>query len=167
MHRTVTQIIEANIEPAEPMATMLEFLRGIDGKRLTKIHRDKLRQLLDDETIYVSHRAGMTHIEWGTYTERREGTGGGSLLVSYATKNVVVDAAWIEEKNICYFEAREDRNEKRRQMLSDGPRIAKIEKAIADYNKAKRALDDVLDTNDFAWPDSINIRKELVEGGDK
>ena len=165
--RTIAEIIQANMEPAEPAAAILAFLKANDGKRLTKVHRDKLREQLGTNELHLNYTAGMTHIEWGTYTERREGTGGGSLLVSYATKNVVIDAAWVEENNAAYFAARVKRNEKRQAMLDDTDLLDRIQQAIDAYNKAKADLDAVLDDNDFHQPDASDIRKELVGGDNK
>ena len=59
----VKQLITDNIEPSRIQTRIIEVLERHNQKRLTKLHIDELKAQVDD-TIYLSKRFGMTHIQW-------------------------------------------------------------------------------------------------------
>jgi hypothetical protein len=151
----IQEIIESRIESNEPQDTILAYLKENDGKKLTVRDAKKLSELTGQE-IHIDKRFDMTHIEWGTYQQRRV-TGGSSLLVAYSEKNVVIDANWIEEKNPAYFSAKDERNEKRQEMLAQPEKMAELQIKIGEYKAAKEAMEDLLDE----FPDIYKIQEEF------
>jgi hypothetical protein len=151
---TVKEIIESRIEVSEPQDTILAYLKENDGKKLTVRDAKKLSELTGEE-ITIDKRFGMAHIEWGTWQERQKG--GRSLLVAYAEKNVAIDVAFVEEHNRAYFSAKDERNQKRREMLADTEKMALLETKIAEFLAAKDAMENLLEQ----FPDHYEIEKQF------
>lgn len=96
---------------------VLEIFKRNQGKPLTK---RLLAKLPGGEDVWcITHSAGMTHIETREY-RRSQGHRGMSLLAAYDTKNVVMDARFLEDRNPAYFSARRERNEKRAAITMTG-----------------------------------------------
>jgi len=158
----VIDLIRSRIEASEPQDTILAYLRTIDGKKINRRHVDKLRELTGDDELRLSRRFGMTSIQWGGYG-RTGGTQGGDMLLAHSDKNVVVDVERILEHNQAYFGAKDKRNEKRQQALSQPEKCADLDTAIAEFQAAEAKLKALLD-DDLFQPDNHCIQKHIVEG---
>jgi hypothetical protein len=142
----IKALIQNSLEPLEPADTILAVLKENEGKRLTKLVIDKLKDRTGDQTLRISCIASMTSIEWGPFVGRL-----GSLLMAYQITNVVIDTAFVLEHNVAYYEARDKRNAQRRALLADDPRRwQEIADTINRFQSAYAALhneltDDSLD----------------------
>jgi hypothetical protein len=152
----IAQIITARIEPLEPQTSILKFLQEQNGKRLTNPVIAKLREVCNDETIHLRQAGGMTSIGWG-YEQSGQRTG--SLLVSYKTKNVVIDAEFVEEKNPAYFSAARERNHRRSLAVKDTKGCAELEATIHTLLAAQKKLDEFFAFGTHFEQDKFAIRK--------
>lgn len=133
----VKQLIEDRIEDNTVAVKIIEVLERHNQKPLNKRHIDELKTKVHD-TIYLSKRFGMTHIEWNDGKER-------SMLISHAIKHVKVDTVDIVDRNQGYFNALRERNKKRRAILAKPERIAELEQLIDDFKKAQHLLKTALE----------------------
>lgn len=154
----VADLIRSRMEASEPQDTILAFLRTIDGKKINKRHVEKLREQIGDNEIRLSHRFGMTSLQWGGYHRT-----GGNILLAHSEKNVVVDIAYVLEHNAAYYSAKDERNEKRQQALSQPEKCAELDDAIANFRAAEAKLKALMG-QDIFQPDDYRIQKHLVEG---
>jgi len=142
----IRSLVETGIEPAEPQTAILGYLRAHDGKKLTKRDLPGLAKVANDPGIMIRTVAGMTNIETSDY-RRSDGGRGVSLLIAYALGAVTIDAAWVEERNACYFSARERRNEARAKVLADpstpntSNAFAELAEAINTLNRARATIE--------------------------
>ncbi len=155
--RTVREIINQAIEPNEPADSILAFLKANDGKRVDKRLIDKIAAETGDETIRLDKAHGMTRIEWGGW-RRYGGKEGGQLLLSHSDKNVVVDAAWVEEKNPAEFRARDERNAKRQQVTDE--ECSHLDEAIYLFKAARNKVRTMLAYEGKFEPDRHRILEE-------
>ena len=158
----VADLIRSRMEASEPQDTILTFLRTIDGKKINKRHVEKLREQIGDDEIRLSHRFGMTSLQWGGY-HRTGGKQGGDILLAHSEKNVVVDITYVLEHNAAYYSAKDERNEKRQQALSQPEKCAELDDAIANFRAAEAKLKALMG-QDIFQPDDHRIQKHLVEG---
>lgn len=153
----IKQVIESRIESTEPQNTILQFFRDNAGKRITKLHIQKLREITGEE-ISLNKSYGMTHLEWGGYSISR-GRSGGRLLLSHSTTNVVIDPDVMVNQNIAYFSALEERNTKRHENLSSS-KIEALAKAIEAYKLAKKELGSQIEdfVDDYAIFEEFDLK---------
>jgi len=124
-------------ESDEPDA-VLAVLKAHDGKQLTK---RLLAKLPGGEARWLIRQvAGMTSLEDRDYLHS-QGNRGTRLLVAYQLTSVVVDAAWVEEKNAAYFAARRERNRLREAAAASPEACQHFAGTLAAYARAKEALD--------------------------
>jgi hypothetical protein len=132
-------IIKSRIESDLP-DVVLEILKADDGKQLTKRILTKLPG--GEETWRITHVATMTHLETWEYC-RSQGVRGIHLLLAYETKNLRINAKWIEERNPAYFEARRERNEKRRAALANLPALEAVAGMVNATREARVQLAEI------------------------
>jgi len=152
-------LVRSRLESNEPQDTILEVLRKYDGKRLTTRHAEKINQAIPALDCRISKRYGMTAIEWGNYWSSG-GTTGGSLHMAHCDINVVIDVAFILEKNKAYFSAKDTRNETRQKALADPVTCAAVDAAIQRYQEAKGVMETLL-LNPAFDADRSFIEKEI------
>jgi hypothetical protein len=156
----IRTIIESHIESDLPDTT-LEVLKREDGKQLTKRLLAKLPG--GEEVWRIAHVATMTHLETWEYC-RSQGSRGISLLIAYETKNVRIDASWIEQHNIAYFSARKERNEKRAKALESTEALvmaAQLVNAIRVAREQLAAAEETLSDLDLPEQRAINELTKL------
>jgi hypothetical protein len=133
---TVRSILTTRME-SEVVDEILAILKTMDGKPLTKRILPKLPG--DEERWCITQSAGMTSLEEKSY-RRTSGNTGVSLLMAYATANVVIDAKFVEERNPAWFEGRRERNAERRRALEMPAVLALAESLLNDVIRARAAL---------------------------
>lgn len=153
----VRSVIESSMEDTAKPDAILAYLKAREGKPITKRDVDKLRELLSDPTIYLSTRYGMTHLEWGGYYTSG-GNKGGCLTIASEDKNVRIDSARIEERNIAYFAAAKDRNAKRVSMLADDDGVRTLAEAIDAHNDAVKTIKGLT-----AWDEPFYVARFYIE----
>lgn len=123
---------------------VLEVFRREAGKPFTKRILAKLPG--GEERWRIDQIATMTNLEEREYM-RTQGDKGYHFLVAYATKHVVIDPVFLEEKNTCHFSARKARNAKRLEAQNDAglcqkmaDRINWVREAQKELNRAEKAL---------------------------
>jgi len=140
----IRALYESTIEDTTMPRAILAYLKERNGKTLTERDVPKLKARTGDPDIAIRKVAGMTNLEWGTYS-RTGGNKGGSLLVAYTSGAPTIDAAWIEERNAAYFAAADERNARREKMLGGfGSAFDACAEAITKLAEAKAALAKVL-----------------------
>jgi hypothetical protein len=155
----VKQLITDNIEPSRIQTRIIEVLERHNQKRLTKLHIDELKAQVDD-TIYLSKRFGMTHIQW------KEDGKDYQLLISHDIKNVVIDTVDIVDRNKGYFECLRERNKRRQATINRPERCKQLEELIEGYKLAKHLLDTALEADGDFGPDRHTIKETFdLEGG--
>ena len=129
---------------------ILAALKPHDGKPLTVRH---LALLPGGAERWMLHKhAGMISIEERDY-RRTQGSRGTSLLVAYSEKNVIIDCAFLVEKNPAYFVARVERNAKRQASLANlgsadlANRINAVIQAREELSRAEAHMSDL--TNEY------------------
>ena len=129
------QALVASRVESDAADAVLEIFKRDQGKPLTK---RLLGKLPGGEDVWcITHVAGMTHVETREY-RRTQGQKGICLLVAYDTKNVAMDAKFLEERNPAYFSARKERNEKRADVSEAS--CAALAEAINRVIAAREAL---------------------------
>jgi hypothetical protein len=156
---SIKELIESRIEDNSIATKIITLLERHNQKPLTKRHIDELKTKVDD-SIYLSKRFGMTHIEWKQNGDDR------SMLISHAIKNVKVDTVDIVDRNQGYFGASRERNLKRRATLQKPERMAQLEQLIADFKSARHLLETALEHGGDFCPDRHTIMEtfDLNEG---
>ena len=146
----IVQIIKDGIEPTEPVDTILRVLRENDGKRFDKRFLAKLQEQVPDYELRDNRNYGMTQLEYKISGKMIAKPGmeisTHSLLISYETKNVVIDADKIREKNPAYFEARDERNRQRHNLLADAKDFDALANASNAFAEAKKKLQEELES---------------------
>jgi hypothetical protein len=146
--KSVRDFLLSQRESDEPDA-ILAILKAHDGKQLTKRLLAKLpgaAPMIEGKDRWrISQFATMTHLETRDYS-RSGGNTGMHFLMAYATTNVVIDAAWVEEHNPAYFKGRRERNASRDLVCSQGTLGSAMPQLMADrlndYEDAKAKLDE-------------------------
>ncbi len=126
------------MEPAEPQGAILAYLKGREGKTLTKRDLPALQAI--DPTIRFRKIAGMTYIEWGSYDGNRSMREGGSLLIAYTEGACAINAAWVEEHNTAWFSASVARNAERKAALDNAAVLRECAAAIDACNAAVKTI---------------------------
>lgn len=147
---SLRNLIEGAIEPAEPAASILAYLKEHDGKQLTKRDEPKLQKI--DGTIRIRKQYGMTQIEWG-------GTNGGSLTIAWTEAAPTIDAKLVEEKNTAYFSAREERNAARAKALQSPELLERCSKALNAKLAAEAELAQLFSYGEPLYTDEFKIRE--------
>ena len=155
--RTVKEIVESRIEPAEPQTTILRILKENEDKRLDQRIAKKLVEATGDSSIRLRKEAGMTSIEWGGYSISG-GRKGGNLFVSYKVVDVLIDTSFIENNNAAYFSAREQRNQERQSHTDQD--YSNLEEAFEVYKTARKHLKNLLEKFDA---DKYTLIKEILD----
>jgi len=155
----VRKIIQDSMEDAETPVAILSALRSHDGKRLTKRTIEAIRKETGIDDVVLRHRCMDTHIEWGGYS-RSKGDEGGYIIVAYSEKNVVVDVAFIEKKNPCYFYASRERNEQRNKLLSPES-TEKLQDFVDAANEWKEAVEKLEPM--FDYKNSLDVVKYRLQ----
>ena len=158
---TVAEILELEHEPAEPQEPIMTWLALKEGKPFTSATVKWLREMVGDDSIALVKSFGMTSLEWGGYSAAK-GCAGGSLLVAHTEKGVVIDTAFIREKNARHFSAREERNEKRSKLKRNLELCTRMDRAVAAYLAARDELHGLLE-EEFAVA-SYAIKEQLLKG---
>ena len=133
--RTFLQTQRESDEPDEVLA----ILKQHDGKQLTKRLLAKLPG--GEERWKLSQFATVTRLETRDYA-RSGGNTGIYLLMAYATTNVTIDAAWIEENNPAYFKGRRERNTQRDEVVTQSGWLRLMADALNDHEAAKAKLEE-------------------------
>ena len=165
--KTVRDFLLSQRESDEP-DEVLAVLKVHDGKQLTKRLLAKLPG--GEERWRLSQFATMTHLETRDYG-RSGGNTGIHLLLAYALKNVMIDAAWIEEHNPAYFKGRRERNAQRDRAAAGGSVLALMVDRLNGYasakvklDEAKKQLDALTDTSfaadSYDWERLCGAREE-------
>ena len=139
--------LECDMEPNEPMQTILEVLKENNGKLLTKKIVDKIKDRIDCDSLAISRLYGMTHIVWHGSSEIGQRKDFYQILLSYNEKNVYIDSNFVEEKNGWCFRAREQRNKKRKELL-DSTFPERLDEAILSVKNAASQLKKLLQSDD-------------------
>jgi hypothetical protein len=137
---------------------VLEVIRQEEGKILTKHILAKLPG--GEKEWRITHVATMTHLETWSYT-RSQGNHGYHFLVAYATVNVTIDPNFFVKHNVCYFDARKERNRKRIEAMNDAKACAAMARAIDRVRAARAELtaaEEDLEADMFS-PDAYDFRK--------
>jgi len=130
-------MVVSRVEPSELPDGVLEVFRREHGKQLTKRILAKLPG--GDATWRISQIANMTSLETWDYT-RSQGRQGIHLLVAYATKNVAIDAAFLELRNPAYYGARRERNAERTAVLANEGALKDLADRINAVREAREKL---------------------------
>lgn len=136
-------ILESGIEASEPQNTIRTYLAAREGKKLTKADEPKLRAVASDESVRITRRAGMTHIEWGGYG-RSGGNRGGSLLIAYTEAAPIIVMADFDRFNVAYFGAKEERNQARQKALRNPDALARVAALLSVKIAAERELESLV-----------------------
>lgn len=158
----VKQVIANAIEEREPQNKILEALRAFDGKRLDKRVEEKLRAICNDDSIRIIKRYSTTEIEWGGYSYNRGNTGG-LLVVAYQLKNVVIDVDYIKQKNPAYFDALDQRNAQRQELLAQPDKLEYMATTMQAYLDARDNLQrmwgfDLLSVDRYKFEEKFNLK---------
>lgn len=177
-------LLLSRMEPLEPAATIAQYIKDHDGKKLTQRDIDKLNQLLgikpqldkpDPRELRLRKEFGTTNIvEYGvksgwsgvgpgySYTK---GHTGHSFLIAYGIVGVTMDHAFFLNHNTCYLAAAVDRNKAREQALAN---IQPMEEALAEYGDllnrliaCHKGISDKMGYGLPFSPDGIDIRREF------
>lgn len=148
------ELIAANVEPDEPLNTIMGLLREMDGKKLDKRNLAKLEAVVPN--IRKRMVAGMTNLEWGGWG--RDETPGGALLLAYDLGAVQIDCDWIIARNPSYFAGQTKRNKVRQQVLNDTQLLAEMSVAINQFQQAYEHLASYLERDEFD-PDRYSIEQ--------
>lgn len=147
----VRSVIESGIEDTNFTYGLLDFLQEFNGKRFDKRVVDKLKAVYD--RVYLEKTSyGGTYLKIGDY----------SFIVSHANVNVVVDVAFIEEKNFCYFGAAIARNEKREKSLKNDINLEAMANTINAINNNIAAFRDMTSCSGLFGESRYDVR-ELIE----
>jgi hypothetical protein len=155
----IRKMIEDRIESTHPQNAILEFLAERQGQKVDKRLIAKLQESIDKSIKYIRGFPG-TAIEWGGYGSNG-GLMGGCLVLSYNTKNVMINTAFIEENNPPYFAGVKKRNEERRKALDKPEDIAKLEEAIEQFVEAARVIKSLCDYGNTFNADQYSIKEEI------
>lgn len=134
----VRAMVLSHVEDGETPEAILEVFKAHEGKQLTKRLLAKLPG--GEQRWRISQTAGMTSLETWDYT-RSQGRQGVHLLVAYATKNVAIDAAFLEDRNPAFFSARRERNAERKARLEDPESLALLAERINAVRAARKQLE--------------------------
>lgn len=133
----VREMVSAHVESSELPDGVLEVFKREQGKQLTK---RILAKLPGGEAVWhIKQVASMTSLETWEYT-RSQGNRGVHLLVAYETKNVSIDAAFLEERNPAYYGARRERNAERATVLANEPSLVNLAERINAVREAREKL---------------------------
>jgi hypothetical protein len=135
---TVRALLVSHYESNEP-DEVLAVLKAHDGKQLTKRLLAKLPG--GEERWLIRQVASMTSLEDRDYLQS-QGNRGIHLLIAYQTKNIMIDAEWIEKYNPAYFEGRRERNQKREAVVGDPVLLQSMADALNGYSTAKAKLEE-------------------------
>ena len=159
VHMSIKELIQNNVERNAIQTGIIETLEKHNQKRLTKRHIDELKTQVDD-SIYLSKRFGMTHIEWKVDGKEQ------SLLISHDIKNVVIDTVDIVDRNKGYFECLRERNKRRMATLNNPQRCKQLEDLIKNFQTARHILETALEAEGDFGPDRHTIKETFdLEGG--
>lgn len=135
---TLTEILTNNIEPTEPVDTILAYWRENEGRNYTKRDMTKLQELCNDPTIRMSREAGMTKIKWGK--GNCGNTWNGRISIGYHSEGRAISTEFLLKHNPEYYSERVTRNGARRSVLNNPKLLALAEGLIAQYNAVKAQL---------------------------
>lgn len=157
----ISSTIEEDMEPSEPVDTIMEILRANNGKRADQRLMKKIHDATGNPKIALEKEFGMTHINWSELHNGKP-TFTHILLIGYKVTNVVVDAEWIYENNPAYFRARDARNQIRRDTLQNRKgEIAALADAINEFVASRQRVLDTLRLKSFE-PDAFQI-KDIIK----
>ena len=133
----VRDMIASHVEDDETPEAVLAIFKQHDGKQFTKRLLAKLPG--GEERWRIGQTAGMTSLETWDYC-RSGGRQGSHFLVAYETKNVEIDAAFLEERNPAQFSARRERNAERKARLADPESLTLLADRISAVRAAREQL---------------------------
>jgi len=146
------------IESDNPAATIIEVLKKFEGKQFGKKAVEAINRALgltgSFKPFWLCKDYGMTQLKW--YGDGKDSYF--SMLICHETKHVMVDTADIIRRNPAYFEAKDERNEKRSNATAR--KIALLARQAANFVIAKDQLEAILDDDAFE-PDYHEL-KEIV-----
>lgn len=148
------KLIKSKMEPTEPANSLHAFLSDNISKPLTKRTIDKLNKLFPGHNFRLRLQYGMANIEWGGYGREWDKTPGGSLLMAHEIKNVRIEQRYLDSfLESC--KARDERNARRQEILSDSDCLIVLEEAVSRYLSAEGDLVGLLEE----YPDRYAIEK--------
>lgn len=172
LERTIINLIEDGIEDTRVPDAIAAHADARTGKVVTVKDAEQLEKQLGIP-VRISRRFGMTQVTWATGTLGNPWASEGSILLAHGDTHVrwptIVE---VHQKNPAYFEARDRRNESRRQLLAEQNelnripyiKISNIEKAVRAITQFREARDELQKLIDFGEPLHVincDIRKLL------
>jgi hypothetical protein len=166
--RELAALLQANMEPTEPVDTILAYFKERAGKLLTSRDITKLNERIPGYDIWRRHIAGMTQLVWGNYDNRASIVPGGSLLLDWKTTGIIIDPDTLVERNGAYFSARDMRNANRQRALTDTSakilqRVATLitigNDALATLQAVKKELDTFVGFGQLFNADQYRIQR--------
>lgn len=143
----IETIIKSKMEPAEPAQTVLRVFQENAGKRFDKRIVDKLKVALKE---YFGHDNFQCYQSPGNFYEtiviRNDGKEWRFYVCENANKKV--DPEYLTNQNVCYYEAREERNAKREMLLKDTEYLQSIADKANAWREAVTALVEVFTEKD-------------------
>jgi len=171
LERTIINLIESGVEDTRVPDAIAAHTDKRAGKVVTIKDAEQLEKQLGIP-VRITRRFGMTQVAWATGTLGNPWASEGSVLLAYSEHARWPTLAELHEKNPAYFEARDRRNETRRQLLAEQNepdripyiRMSGVEKAASAIAKFREAQEELRKLLDFGEPLHVinhDIRKLL------
>jgi len=159
----IKDILTSRMEDTTVADAIRAYFERHAGKRITE--RDVQKMMAQEAgapDLRMRKAYGMTHLEWGGYSQTG-GNQGHSLLIAYAEKNVVMDPAFLLEHNTSHYSGRDERNAARQAALTNSGLLDALEAAIARQHAAYDALMAV-ETEVKALMEQVGVDGYIIDG---
>ena len=137
-------VVFEEMEDTRVARMILGVVQEWDGKRLLSGFEKALKAKVQGARVNNNRN---TEIEWGGHTSSG-GRAGGRLLVACQTKQVVLDAKFLEEQNRAWYAAADERNAARSKLLSESSLAFLLLGGLVEtYRLTKPRIDELLEGN--------------------